>query len=228
MEKKVIPMKVDSYEPFHIGSKIIYYVDRRILINKIYNYYEEKNKEENNIFDLNKEIVEREVVISPKINIVTNKENKTNVQMNYVSDALNVTGTEPPYVYEIFEDLMGKLPSLGFELESTFAYYEVISSVILLIEKDAKDIFDKFSPNLFSEIDYIPEIRVNYIKFSDSFIEGANQERFQLEVLPNRTSPTKRLILRILNRFFKLEEVKPFIDNFNNLINDIYHKLGDE
>ena len=86
-------MKIDSYEPFHIGSKFIYYVNRSALMSKIYDYYESINqKKDEALFDLNKEVIEKDIVISPKLNIVTKRKTKTSIQINFGADALNVVG----------------------------------------------------------------------------------------------------------------------------------------
>jgi len=117
---------IESYEPYHIGSKIASYVNNRSLATKIYEHFEKK--EENNI-DLNEEIFSRESLLSPVVNILTKKKEKVAIQLNLAANALNVVGNKPNDVYELSQELVKALPELGFELISTFLYYEIITNI---------------------------------------------------------------------------------------------------
>lgn len=218
-------MKIESYEPFHIGSKFIYYVDKAHLLGKLYEYYE-NNMEEG--FKLNADVLKGDQSFLPIFNIITNPKEKLTLQMNLSSNALNVIGNDPNKVVAFFIKLMNNLPELGFELDSTFKFYEIITNIILLLEAEDKssgEIFNKFSSNLFENLEIIPSLKVNHIRFSDELVSKENDEIFNLEILPNRTSPNKRIILKILKRSKNYNELTQFQKELDNLIKNIYEQL---
>jgi len=218
-------MKIESYEPFHIGSKLMYYVDKGHLLAKLYEYYE-ANIEEG--FELNPNILKGVGSFTPVLNIITNPKEKITIQMNLSSNALNVIGNDTKKTVELFIKLMRSLPDLGFEIGSTFSFYEIITNVILLLETEAEspnEIFGKFSSNIFDNIEVLPNLKVNYIRFSDEMISKETEERFNLEILPNRTSPKKRIIFKILKRVKNYELLIQFQEKLEVIIKKIFEQL---
>ncbi|MFX1339952.1 MAG: hypothetical protein ACFFDK_15175, partial [Promethearchaeota archaeon] len=124
-------MKIESYEPFHIGSKFIYYVDKAHLLAKLYEYYV-TNKDKG--FELYSDIPRGDQPFLPILNILSNPKEKLTLQMNLTANALNVIGNDPKKVVEFFIKLMRNLPDLGFELDSTFTFYEILTNIILLLD----------------------------------------------------------------------------------------------
>lgn len=218
-------IRIKSYEPFHIGSKIRYYVDLGHLIAKLYDHFEENPKEN---FETNENILSRDKFFSPLFNILTNKKEKMTIQLSYTANALNVIGNKPENVIDLFLDLMDILPSLGFELESTFSFYEIITNIILFIDGiTPSEIFENLTSKKLSEINYIPDLNINFLRFTDKFNPMEDEERFQLELVPNRTNPNKSIILRILNRSLDYNKLKKFQENLENIIKEVYNKLVD-
>ncbi len=221
----MIKMKIESYEPFHIGSKLIYYVDKGQLISKLYDHYKDN---EMSGFILNQDLLKGDKVFSPLIYIITSPEEKLTLQMNLSANALNIIGNDPESVIKVLIKLMKKLPDLGFELESTFTYYEILTNIILLLEPEDKrpdEIFAKFSSNLFTNLEEIPDLKVNHIRFSNELISKENDERFSLEIYPNQTSPDKRIILRVLKRVKDHNELISFQKMLVDLIKNIYNQM---
>ena len=217
-------MEIESYEPFHVGSKFRYYVDNLILA-KLYEYYEKNKKKD---FELNSDILSGDKYISPILNIITNKKEKLTIQLNLSANALNFVGNEPEMVIELFNDLLDNLPELGFELKSTFSFYEIITNVIVKLEEQDKkpsEIFEKFSSNTLTGLNHIPDLGINYIRFSNKLVQMDDDERFNLEVSPNRTSPDKRIILKILNRSNDYNKIIEFQKNLEGTIKEIFNKL---
>ncbi len=217
-------MIIESYEPFHVGSKFRYYVDNLILA-KLYEYYEKNKKKD---FELNSDILSGDKYISPILNIITNKKEKLTIQLNLSANALNFIGNEPEMVIELFTELLDKLPELGFELKSTFSFYEIITNIIIKLEEQDKkpsEIFEKFSSLALTELNHIPDLGINYIRFSNKLVQMDDDERFNLEVSPNRTSPDKRIILKILNRSNDYKKIIEFQKNLEESIKEIFNKL---
>jgi len=213
---------IESYEPYHIGLKLYNYVDRGLLTVKIYKHFETKPEEK---YELNDEIISGIKSVSPIITIVTDLDSKTIIQMNFAIGALNIVGSDPKSVYELFIDLFKALPELGFELESTFSFFEIISHIILKVEEKPQDIFKKFVSIDFSKEIGIPDINVNFVRFSNLLSPREEDTIFQLEVIPNPTSPNTRLILRIVYRIRDIEAFKSFHIEFDKTIKGIYKKI---
>ena len=213
---------IESYEPYHIGSKIASIVNIRSLATKIFEYFEQMDSDE---YEINYEIFGRESILNPIINILTKIKEKTSVQLNLPVAALNVVGNKPSHVYELSKELVEILPDLGFELDSTFLFYEIITNIHFKVNKEPINLFKKFSCDKFSEIEGMPEMHVNYIKFSDVFVPKEDDERFQIEFVPNPTSPSKRIILKMLWRFKNYSDLENFHKDLNELIENIFNKL---
>lgn len=214
---------VEFYEPYHIGSKLIYYVVPQRLMNKLQDYFE-KNETG---YIINKEAISKDSLISPVVMILKNEQNNVEVQVNYSAPALNCIGSVPEYVLDLSQNIMKILPELGYDLESTFLFYEIIANVILKVKKPAEEILKKFSTLKISEELKIPMLNVTQIRFSDKFIPKQDEEYFEVTLFPHRTSPKNRLILRILKRFTKYEDLLAFNKNQDNFILDIYKNLED-
>ena len=70
---------VEFYEPYHIGSKLIYYVVPQRLISKLQDYFE-KNETG---YIINKEAISKDSLISPVVVILKNEQNNVEIQINY-------------------------------------------------------------------------------------------------------------------------------------------------
>jgi len=214
---------VEFYEPYHIGSKLIYYVAPQRLINKLQDYFEKNEKG----YIINKEAISKDSLISPIVVILKNEENNVEVQVNYSAPALNCIGSIPEDVFGLSQNIMKILPEVGYDLESTFLFYEIIANVVLIVKTPAEEILKKFSTLTISEELKIPMLNVTQIRFSDKFVPKQDEEFFEISLFPHRTSPKNRIILRIVKRFTKFEDLLAFNNNRNKLILDIYKNLED-
>ena len=66
---------------------------------------------------------------------------------------------------------------------------------------------------------------MNHISFSSELIPKENNERFNLEIFPNQTSPDKRIILKILKRVKDHNELIQFQNRLDDLIKNIYTQM---
>jgi hypothetical protein len=218
---------IESYEPFHIGSRCQYYVKKTRLVRKIINYYEKKSKsEEEKKYKLDKEIIRTGTATNPIANLVEDLEKGTSIQLNIPVNALNVVGDNPEKVFESFQELFSKLPEFGFELDSTFIFHEIISNVVVKIDKDPKKIFQELTPNNFKNIEGVPQLSINSLNLSDRFIPKVNEEKFEIKILPHETSPKKRIIIRVLMRTERLELIEDYYNKFPLVLNNIYNKFA--
>lgn len=221
-------MKIESYEPFHIGSKLRYYVDPNHILAKLYNKFEEMNLSN---FILNPDVLSGDKLISPFLTIITNPEEKLTIQLNLSANALNVIGDEPKKVVELFLKLLNQLPGLGFELDSTFSFFEIITSIILNLEDEVikpQELFENFSIKIPQISKETPELIVSFIRFSDTLVHKEDDNRVIVEIIPNRTSPNKRIILKIQNRTRDYSKLIKFQKKLEDYIELIFKNLVDK
>ncbi|MFX1503467.1 MAG: hypothetical protein ACFFDH_21065 [Promethearchaeota archaeon] len=215
-----------EYEPYHIGSKIKFYVPKESLILKLQDHYEKNYMD----FQVVPIVFNRDSVLAPVITLLSNDEDKVFIQLNLSGNALNVIGAKPDKVYNSFENMLNSLTEVGFDLNSTFSFYEIISNIILFLDNNIKPktIFENITTQKFSQLNDISNIMVNHIKLSNQFTLGEDVERFEMEIYPNLTNPERSIKLRILNRYIDYRKIKKFHYNMEDFIDEIYRKLVGE
>ncbi len=219
-------MRIESFDPFHIGSKLRYINESQSILIKLFKYYEKDIPKD---FELQKGN-QINPFLSPTINILSHKSENITMHFNYSSSALNVSGSslkEPDLVVSLFRDLLKDLEDIGFELESIFAFYEIIARATILLEDDLKppDVIQKFSPQIFKTIEPIQDLELNIVKFSNESVTKRIEDLVSLEISPNRTSPHSRMTFRMIYRNDKSEEIIKFQENIRSLIEQIFNKL---
>lgn len=222
-------MRYELYEPFHIGSKFQLHVRNMDILRAFYYYY---NEEINDDFNLNEDIINKNIVMSPFLNILTKKKNhkkqeNLKMQLNLSINALNIIGDISVNVSNLFQEMLILLPKLGFELESTFSFYEIIIKNVIILENNDKkpnEIFNKFLVEKFQNIKNVPNLNISHIRFSEELVAKEN-ELFNLEILPNRTSPNTRFYLNILKRSRDSKEIIKFQETYEESIKEICKRL---
>ena len=224
-------MRYELYEPFHIGSKFQSHVRNRDILRALYYYYNEEIDED---LELNEDIINKNVIMSPFLNILTKKKKEDlkkqenlKIQLNLSINALNVIGDIPENVSNLFQEMLKRLPELGFELESTFSFYEIIMKYVIILEeyaKKPKDIFNRFLVEKFLNLKNVPNLNISHIRFSEELV-AKEDDLFNLEILPNQTSPNTRMYLNILKRSKDSKAIIKFQDNYEESIKEICKRL---
>ena len=219
-------MKIESFDPFHIGSKLRYINESQSILTKLFNYYEKDRPKD---FELQKGN-QINLFLSPTIKILSHKSENISMHFNYSSNALNVSGNnlkDPDLVVSLFSDLLKNLNDIGFEQESIFSFYEIITNASILLENDLKplDIIQKFSPQIFKTLKPIEDLELSSIKFSNELATKKIEDLVSLEISPNRISPHSRMTFRIIYRNDKSEEIIKFQAKIISLIEQIFNKL---
>lgn len=217
-------MKIESFDPFHIGSKIRYINESQNILAKLFKFYE---KEAPKDFELQKG---PQMPLSPTINILSHKSENLTMHLNYTSDALNISGRslkKTDLVVSLFRELLKDLENIGFELKSTFSFYEIIANATILLENDLKplDVIQKFSPQIFNPIEPIQDLELSTIKFSNELTIKRTEDLVSLQITPNRMSPHTRMTFRLIYRSDKSEDIIKFQENIMSLIEQIFIKL---
>ncbi len=212
---------IESYEPYHIGSKLFHYVNLPKLVRKIQDYIEENKK----LFEVNRNAFSKDAILSPNVKITNKVESDLSVHLNLTASALNVASNNPKEVIELSQEIMNILPELGFDLDSTFVFYEVVINVIFRTKSDSINIFKNISNvNILEGSDY-PEMITNQIRFSDKQISKENEDLIEITLSTYKTSPRNRIILRFIQRVFNYNDLKYLNENYEKVLLKIYKNI---
>jgi hypothetical protein len=150
--------------------------------------------------------------------------NDVRVELNHLSQALNVVGTKPESVTEIFTEITSILPDIGYELDKTSLFYEVVASIIIKSDGMPIDNLNK-SVNLNLEPLSMDELNLNIVGIR---IGGENSEKgktFTLAIEPNVTSPSSRFLVRIQYRSKEANDVELFYRDLSIKITNLISQI---
>lgn len=212
-------MEIESYEPYHIGSKL----------NPAINYDSLKRKLKDYIKDLDYSIVtsetpEKQIVYEVPVEVIATK-NDIRIELNYVSQAINVIGSKPEEVTNIFDELLNSLSSLEYEIESTILFFEVISSIYLKVDEKPKEILGKSlvsNDDSFAD-DGIPTLNTVGIRMGGE--NPSNGAFITLAFEPSPTSPNSKLTVRVQYRTKDRESIIGFYEGLEGKIVDLVNKF---
>ncbi len=185
----MIILEVESYEPYHIGNKL----------NPATNFDSLKTKLKEKLKTTGYSVTEKmlsgqQIILGLSIETLGTK-NDVRVELNHIAHALNVIGTKPESVTEIFTEITSILPDIGYELDKISLLYEIIASIIIKSDGKPIDILNK-SVNLDLTSLSMDELNMNIIGMR---IGGENTEKgksFALAIEPNVTSPSSRFLVK--------------------------------
>lgn len=207
--------KLKSYEPYHIGIKLKPYVDLDILREKIMTPLKEKG------YKLTK--IKTEMDLGP-MGIITSAEiigtkSEVNIQLNFPSKALNSIGTDPKKVLVVFEDVLESLSSIGYDIEETISFFEIMSNIIVEPKDNPIKILAnslKVTSKTLKSLGYslpVCGIRLYEKKNEDNFI--------QTIIEPNPINPKKTFSLKLTYRSTNKEELKSIHENIERIVMDV-------
>lgn len=204
-------MDIESYEPYHIGNKL----------NPATNFDGFKTKLKEKLKNTGYSVTEKtlsgqQIILDLPIETLGTK-NDVRVELNHLAQALNVVGTKPESVTEIFTEITSILPDIGYELDKTSLFYEIIASIVIKSDDKPTDILNK-SVNLDLGTFSLNDIDMNIIGMR---IGGENIEKgksFVLTIEPNVTSPSSRFLVKLQYRSRDIEIVKSFHSDLDSKI----------
>lgn len=207
----MIILEIESYEPYHIGSKL----------NPATNFDSLKIKLKEKLKTTGYSVTEKtlsgqQIILDLPIETLGTK-NDVRVEMNHLAQALNVVGTKPESVTEIFTEITSILPDIGYELDKTSLFYEIIASIVIKSDDKPTDILNR-SVNLDLGILSLNDLNMNIIGMR---IGGENIEKgksFVLSIEPNVTSPSSRFLVKLQYRSRDIEIVKSFHSDLDSKI----------
>lgn len=207
----MIILEIESYEPYHIGSKL----------NPATNFDSLKIKLKEKLETIGYSVTEKtlsgqQIILDLPIETLGTK-NDVRVELNHLAQALNVVGTKPESVTEIFTEITSILPDIGYELDKTSLFYEIIASIVIKSDDKPTDILNRYV-NLDLGTLSLNDLNMNIIGMR---IGGENIEKgklFVLSIEPNVTSPSSRFLVKLQYRSRDIEIVKSFHSDLDSKI----------
>lgn len=207
----MVVLNIESYEPYHIGNKL----------NPATNFDGLKTKLKEKLKTTGYSVTEKtltgqQIILDLPIETLGTK-NDVRVELNHLAQALNVVGTKPESVAEIFTEITSILPDIGYELDKTSLFYEIIASIVIKSDDKPTDILNR-SVNLNIGTLSLNDLDINIIGMK---IGGENIERgksFVLSIEPNVTSPSSRFLIKLQYRSRDIEIVKAFHSDLDSKI----------
>lgn len=209
-------MKIESYEPYHIGTKLHPYMNFDSFKEKVKKELEKQGYE-----------VPKEVVIEPiKTPLkVLGIKGDTKVELNLSAQAVNVIGTSPKSVMDVFKQLMALLPSLGYELEAAIGFHEIIANINIKTTEKPLEILKKSSKIKFKLLKGIGNIGLTALRISN-VREEKEGEILNFIIEPNPASPNTRFLVRFMFRTRDRDKLETFHGELENRILKIMTQLG--
>lgn len=211
-------MEIESYEPYHIGTKLNPNVDLDILRNKMESVLKEK---------------EYEIVKRPKIELpikiglpteVLGVKKDVRVELNFDAHALNVIGGKPDDVLEIFNEIIPSLSNLGYELEATALFYEIVTNLIIRLDRNPREILNEFSKVNLEPFREVGDINVIAMRVGTWI--SKEHELMTLTIEPSPLSPSNRFVLRIRFQSKEKEKIESFHTKLNDRVIQVIRSLG--
>lgn len=212
-------MKIESYDLCHIGTKLKSIVDLNILKEKISKVLSEQGYE---LVDKALIDAERHVIKG----IIGTKED-ANVEINYVAHALNIVGKEPISVLNIFKEVTGVLPGIGYDTKATTLFYEILTNMNIKSDKNPRKILTKSSMIDLGSMEDIKDAGLTGMLISNKY-EAPEYELFSLIIEPSPTSPSDRFAIRLQYRSKNTEDITSFQESLEVKITKIIQSLESE
>lgn len=214
----MIILEIESYEPYHIGSKL----------NPATNFDSLKTKMKEKLKTIGYSVPEKtpseqQIILGLPIETLGTK-NDVRVELNYLAQALNVVGAKPESVTEIFTEITSILPELRYELDKIFLYYEIIASIVIKSDDKPIDILNK-SVNLDLASLSIDELNLNIVGMRIGGEDAEKGKSFTLAIEPNVTSPTSRFLVRLQYRSKVTADIELFYRDLDTKITGLISQM---
>ena len=126
-----------------------------------------------------------------------------------MAHALNVVGKEPNSVLGTFNEVIKFLPTIGYETKAMVSFYEIITNINILSDKNPKDVL-----NNSLRIDLQPFNEIRNIGLTGVMIsnreEVQDNELFSLIIEPSSISPSSKFVVKLQYRSSKTEDIISF------------------
>ena len=208
-------MEIESFEPYHIGTKLMPNVDILLLKKKI------KSK----LKDYKYKIIEdssSDSILSQMENLAL--KNEVSVVLNLLARALNTIGDNPDKVIGIFQEVNKLMFELDYEEKSTVDFYEIVTNVSIKVKTKPIEILNKHSKSLLELTKGIGQLSTTAIRLSDKTLQDT-KEYTEITIEPKPTSPNTYLFVSIVFRSKNIQKIVDFTKNINTNLQKIIKNL---
>ena len=208
-------MEIESFEPYHIGTKLMPNVDILLLKKKI------KSK----LKDYKYKIIEdssSDSILSQMENLAL--KNEVSVVLNLLARALNTIGDNPDKVIVIFQEVNKLMFELDYEEKSTVDFYEIVTNVSIKVKTKPIEILNKHSKSLLELTKGIGQLSTTAIRLSDKTLQDT-KEYTEITIEPKPTSPNTYLFVSIVFRSKNIQKIVDFTKNMNTNLQKIIKNL---
>ena len=150
--------------------------------------------------------------------------NSVKVELNLVAQALNVIGDTPADVIEIFKEIISILPAIGYDLEATALFFEILATIIIKSDRNPVEMLLKSSKVDLSPLKDIANMTVDALKIT-SIRMSEREDLINLIVEPNPTSPSNRFSVKLQYRTREKEKIESFHSELEDRVMGVMESL---
>lgn len=209
-------MEIESFEPYHIGTKLKPTVDIGLLKKKLKNKLKEK---EYKVYDSE---TQNDLML-PNMETLATKED-VRVMFNPLAHAINSVGDNPDNVMNVFQEVNKIILELDYEEKSTISFYEIVTSISIKSKTTPIEILNKHSNLVLNLFKDCGNLNVIGLRLSDKLPED-NSEYTEVVIEPKPTSPNKYLLTSIIYRSQDKVKIIEFHNNLRPNIQKILKSL---
>ena len=214
-------MKIELYEPYHIGIKLANFVNLNTLKIQLIDALKGKK------YDLSEEKITIAFPIEKiKENIAFKKKLRIELfyPVNAVNAIINLTNN-PKNAIDAFNDIIDILEKSGYNLEKSIRFFEIVTNLTIKTERDPIQIFNKITKVDLGTFEDLGKINISGFKFRS---EKNENEFLELIFEPRLVSPEDKYFLRVIYRTRQIENVKKFHEELeNNILKNLKLIEGD-
>lgn len=164
--------------------------------------------------------------VAPLAQVLGNKDN-VRVWFNIPALALNSTGQDPDKVIQVFKEIIKGMEELGYDLEASIVFYEVLVTVIVKSSARPTDKINKAMKINLSSLQKLGTVVVDSFRIVN---ENPNDETgvLNLVVEPNPSNPEKSYQTKLQYRCPKPAQVESFHADLKGRIIDVMQSIEAE
>lgn len=210
----MIILQIDSYEQYHIGSKLNPSTDFNTLNEKL------KNKLKTAGYSVTSEVqIDDPFFMKNPVELLATK-GTVRVEFNRIAGALNTVGTEVESVLEVFEEVITDLTNLEYEIENLIMIFEILASVIMKVNEKPIDILNR-NLSLDSKAFFVNDVQnwgINGIRVGGK--NDLGNSFFSAFIEPNPTNPNSRFKVKLQYQTKEKDNILEFSNKLNlNVLN---------
>lgn len=129
-------MKIDSYEQYHIGSKLNPAIDFNAVKYKL------KNKLKSSGYSVMEQIQVEQTFLRVPIELLAVKDD-VRIEHNILPNALNIIGTNVNNVVETFKEIVDILNDIEIPVSNLVIFLEILTSIIVKTDRKPLDLLSE-------------------------------------------------------------------------------------